>query len=62
MQKNTAYVRVPLPPEMYEQLRSLAEKTGRSTSGYVRQVLRRFLDARGDIIEPRACFEKDFLE
>jgi len=36
-------VAVLMPIELYERMKELAEKTGRTVPGYVRQVLKRYL-------------------
>ena len=56
--KGTHPVSIILPEQEYQELQKLARKTGRSTSGYFRQVLRWFLRSRGDCLEPQDYFQK----
>ena len=51
-------VSIILREQEYQELQKLARKTGRSTSGYFRQVLRWFLRSRGDCLEPQDYFQK----
>lgn len=62
MTKEKVYIRIPVSPQMYEEIRDLAEATSRTIPQYVRQVLRRFLECRGDAVEPRDYFQLGDLQ
>ena len=62
MKKELIYIRVPLSKEVYQEVQALAEATGRTVPRYVRQVLRRFLEYRGDAVEPRDYFRLSGFE
>lgn len=58
MTKKYVYIRIPVSPETYTEVRALADATSRTVPRYVRQVLLRFLECRGSYIEPSEFFWK----
>lgn len=56
MKKESRCVSVTFPQELHEELKTLASMTYRTVPGYVRQIVRRYLENRGDCVEPRDFF------
>ena len=58
MTKEKKAVTVSLPLDLYEELKNLAEQSGRTLPRYICQILRKFAAYRGDIVEPVDFFRQ----